>query len=159
MSAVSYKVPSPLAKALSRLPVLPGSMLFVMGLNLLLAKHLPADTLSMLEGETLRIKVVDAGVRFDFIWQRGTFTPARHQNEPALTIAATAHDFLLMMQRKEDPDTLFFSRRLVMEGDTELGLLVKNTLDAIDLSVFDLTSLFPAKLFGARRGFQGRAEM
>ena len=38
-------------------------------------------------------------------------------------------------QRGEDPDTLFFSRRLVMEGDTELGLLVKNTLDALDMDV------------------------
>lgn len=34
--------------------------------------------------------------------------------------------------REEDPDTLFFSRRLRMEGDTDLGLLVKNTLDAVD---------------------------
>ena len=31
----------------------------------------------------------------------------------------------------EDADTLFFERRLVMEGDTEFGLLLKNTLDAI----------------------------
>ena len=34
--------------------------------------------------------------------------------------------------RREDPDTLFFTRRLVMTGDTELGLVVKNALDAID---------------------------
>ena len=33
---------------------------------------------------------------------------------------------------REDPDTLFFSRRLVSEGDIELGLIVKNLLDAID---------------------------
>jgi hypothetical protein len=37
---------------------------------------------------------------------------------------------------QEDPDTLFFSRRLAMEGDTELGLLIKNTLDAIDGALF-----------------------
>ncbi len=28
---------------------------------------------------------------------------------------------------------LFFDRRLSMEGDTELGLVVKNTLDALEL--------------------------
>lgn len=33
---------------------------------------------------------------------------------------------------KKTLDTLFFSRRLLMEGETDLGLLVKNTLDAID---------------------------
>ena len=31
----------------------------------------------------------------------------------------------------EDADTLFFERVLVMEGDTEYGLLPKYTLDAI----------------------------
>jgi len=33
--------------------------------------------------------------------------------------------------RREDPDTLFFTRRLVLEGDTALGLEIKNTLDAL----------------------------
>jgi predicted lipid carrier protein YhbT len=47
------------------------------------------------------------------------------------------YDLGRLAARKEDPDTLFFSRRLVMEGDTELGLLIKNTLDAIDGTLFD----------------------
>lgn len=33
-----------------------------------------------------------------------------------------------------DPDTLFFRRELVIEGDTELGLQVKNLLDQVDTS-------------------------
>ena len=57
--------------------------------------------------------------------------------QPDLTIAANAADFLALARREQDPDTLFFSRRLVMEGDTELGLMLKNMLDAMDLSVFD----------------------
>jgi predicted lipid carrier protein YhbT len=32
----------------------------------------------------------------------------------------------MIAARKQDPDTLFFQRRLVIEGDTELGLYVKN---------------------------------
>jgi predicted lipid carrier protein YhbT len=36
------------------------------------------------------------------------------------------------VSRQEDPDTLFFQRRLTIEGDTELGLEVKNILDALD---------------------------
>jgi len=54
-----------------------------------------------------------------------------------VTLSATVHDFLLLAQRQQDPDTLFFSRRLSMEGDTELGLVVKNALDAIELPVLD----------------------
>jgi predicted lipid carrier protein YhbT len=40
-------------------------------------------------------------------------------------------------KRHKNPDTLFFNRRLSMEGDTELGLVVKNTLDALELPVLD----------------------
>jgi predicted lipid carrier protein YhbT len=31
-----------------------------------------------------------------------------------------------------DADTLFFSRRLIMQGSTELGLIVRNAVEAID---------------------------
>ena len=63
--------------------------------------------------------------------------PARSPQAPDLTISASANDFMLLAQRKQDPDTLFFSRRLSMQGDTELGLVVKNALDALELPVLD----------------------
>jgi predicted lipid carrier protein YhbT len=50
---------------------------------------------------------------------------AKKQDATDLTISANAQDFLRLAQRQEDPDTLFFNRRLSMEGDTELGLVVK----------------------------------
>jgi predicted lipid carrier protein YhbT len=91
----------------------------------------------MLEGRSLRIHVADAGLRFDYTWRDGAFRAARHDvAEPDLTFRADAWDFHCLLQRREDPDTLFFSRRLVIEGDTELGLMVKNTLDSIDMAVF-----------------------
>jgi len=136
MSLPLPTIPAPLANVLSRLPAYPGSLLFVTGLNLTLARHLPGDTLAMLEGKVLRIKVRDAGLAFDFAWRGNRFQAAGRGAEVALTIAASLQDFVSLIQRKEDPDTLFFSRRLIMEGDTELGLLAKNTLDSIDMSVF-----------------------
>lgn len=136
-STSSYRVPEPLALALGRLPRYPGSVLFVAGLNLMLARHLHPDTLHMLEGRSLRIHVADARIRFDYTWRDGAFRAAQHgEAEPDLTIRADAWDFYRLLQRDEDPDTLFFSRRLVIEGDTELGLMVKNTLDSIDMAVF-----------------------
>lgn len=146
MSSASYRLPGPVGKLLSRLPAYPGSILFVTGLNMVLKPQFPADTLAMLEGHPLRISVNDAGIEFDFICRNGSFSAARHSAPVALTIRASAHDFLLLMQRKEDPDTLFFSRRLSMEGDTELGLMVKNTLDAIDLSDFRPISFIKQRL-------------
>ncbi|TRW49643.1 hypothetical protein FM042_01910 [Aliidiomarina halalkaliphila] len=41
--------------------------------------------------------------------------------------------FILMIAQRVDPDTLFFRRKLRIQGDTELGLAVKNLLDTIDV--------------------------
>lgn len=43
---------------------------------------------------------------------------------------------MLLASRKEDSDTLFFQRRLKMQGDTDLGLYVKNLLDGMDMDSF-----------------------
>jgi len=152
-----YRIPASLAQALEHLPRFPGSVLFVTGLNLVLARHLHPDTLHMLEGRSLRIHVADAHVRFDYTWRDQAFRAARHGDaEPDLTIRADAVDFYHLLQRTEDPDTLFFSRRLVIEGDTELGLMVKNTLDSIDLAVFHPKAVLRDVAQAARRRLTGR---
>lgn len=148
MSQNRFLLPEPVGKLLSFLPVYPGSLLFATGLNIALGSNLPDDVKQSLSGKKLRIKVTDARLSFDFQWNNGRFAACSNQGEPDLTISASAHDFLLLARREEDPDTLFFSRRLAMEGDTELGLLVKNTLDAIDLPVFELGKLAPARVLG-----------
>lgn len=120
----------------SKLPSYPGTFFFVNGLNLLLKKHLPEDVLARLEEKKLRLVVNDAGIAFDYSWRNRAFVACgRHPDEPDLIISSSLYDYWQMIQRKEDPDTLFFSRRMMIEGDTELGLMVKNTLDGIDLSV------------------------
>lgn len=146
MNQKTFKIPEPIGKALSMLPAFPGSLMFVVALNFALQKRIPEDVQQSLVGKRLRIGVTDAKIAFDFTWKNGAFVADWGGGPTDLTIAASAHDFLLLAQRKEDPDTLFFSRRLSMEGDTELGLMVKNTLDAIDVSVFDLAKSAPATL-------------
>jgi predicted lipid carrier protein YhbT len=90
--------------------------------------------------------VTDAKWTFDFSWVNGRFVPCQNTAEADLTISASGQDFLLLARRQEDPDTLFFNRRLAMEGDTELGLLVKNTLDAIELPVLSLDPFKPTQV-------------
>ena len=133
-----FVLPPAVGAALAHLPHWPGAALFCGALNLALAPRLPADVAAALEGRALRLEVKDAGIGFDFRWQGGRFAAAspRHP-EPDLAIRAHAADFVALARRTQDPDTLFFNRRLSMEGDTELGLMVKNTLDALELPLFD----------------------
>ncbi|MDP3616615.1 MAG: SCP2 sterol-binding domain-containing protein [Rhodoferax sp.] len=146
MQASPYLLPKPLGNLLSYLPAYPGSLMFVTALNLALAKNLAPDVKQMLLGKKLRLRVTDAQLAFDFEWLNNRFSACQNKAEADLTISASAYDFVLLARRQEDPDTLFFSRRLSMEGDTELGLLVKNTIDAIELPVFNLEQFKPAQV-------------
>ena len=146
MSTSQILLPKPMGDLLSRLPAYPGSLLFVTALNLALAKSLTPDITQFLLGKKLRLRVTDAQWTFDFAWINGRFSACQNKGAADLTISASAHDFVLLARRQEDPDTLFFSRRLSMEGDTELGLLVKNTIDAIELPVFHLERFKPAQV-------------
>ncbi len=132
-----FELPAPVGEFLGRLPAWPGSALFVVALNLALARQLPGELGQALRDRRLRIQVRDARLSFDFAWTGSSFAPRAAADAPDLTISAGAGDFLALARREQDPDTLFFSRRLAMEGDTELGLRVKNALDAMELPVFD----------------------
>lgn len=63
-------------------------------------------------------------------------------------ISGSSLDFLRLATRAEDPDTLFFSRRLAIEGDTHTGLHIKNLLDALE---YDWTAHF-THVLGPRAG-------
>ncbi len=145
-STAAFVLPSPVGSLLSRLPAYPGSFLLVTALNRMLAQQLPADVRQYLLGKKLRIHVRDAGLTFDFTCTGQRLTACKTQETTDLTISANAQDFLRLAQRQEDPDTLFFNRRLSMEGDTELGLVVKNAIDAMELPVLDLQQWTPDKV-------------
>lgn len=131
-----FSFPQPLAKLFKRLPTQPPTWALTTALNLALDRILPRDTLQPLTGHHLQMRVIDAGLQLDFTLGERNFHrfQAAPDAKPDLIIAATVRDFIALALREEDPDTLFFSRRLRLEGDTDLGLLVKNTLDAVDWS-------------------------
>ena len=133
-----FVLPGTVSTVLQRLPQWPGALLFVSALNLTLARQLPEDVAEALQGRSLRLHIRDASIHCDFSWQGTRFVALRNQQStPDLAISAHASDFVALARRSQDPDTLFFNRRLIMEGDTELGLMVKNTLDALEIPVFD----------------------
>ena len=141
-----FTLPQPFALLGARLPQLPPSLALVAGLNLALGRIIPRAPLDALIGKRFAIRVLDAGLNLRFAYSTRGFRPLFDTAKPDLTISARSRDFIALMAREEDPDTLFFSRRLLMEGDTDLGLLVKNTLDGIDLPHFDPARLAPAEV-------------
>lgn len=87
--------------------------------------------LDFLDGRWLQINVDDLGLSWAMTLRDGQLRVRQHPT-PDVIFTSNANDLLMIAARREDPDTLFFQRRLRIEGDTELGLTVKNLLDAID---------------------------
>jgi predicted lipid carrier protein YhbT len=140
MSA-AIQVPGVLARLGRRLPAPFVSLHFTVGLEL--ARRLkwltpPAE----LEGRSFGITVEDLGLRSSFAVRQGAFRPVWNGAAAELELGAKLADLMALMRSETDADTLFFQRRLRISGDTELGLIVKNWLDA---------SPRPAWLQGAAR--------
>jgi len=87
---------------------------------------------AFLGGKWLEVCISDAGLRWYFSYGAEGRLILRDWAEPDVTIRGELREFVLLAAREEDPDTLFFQRRLVIEGDTELGLEVKNLMDGVD---------------------------
>lgn len=114
-----------------RLPMQPPSMVLALAMSKLLLPRLPADAKAALSGRSVEVAVTDLGLAMKLqLGERG-FALAPQSRPVALRIAAALPDYLRLLRGEDDADRLFFERALVMEGDTEMGLVLKNTLDAL----------------------------
>ena len=117
-------------------------------LNHVFAEPLADDAFEVLEGNWMRLEVADLNLAWCLTCDRKRLRIAE-QAPVQVTIRGNWREFLLLASRQEDPDTLFFRRRLVIEGDTELGLAIKNLIDSLD------PDMLPAWLW---KGLQGAGE-
>jgi O2-independent ubiquinone biosynthesis accessory factor UbiT len=101
-------------------------------LNQAFREPLHHGELDFLEGARVRIRVTDMNIDWLISVDSESFTPIDRELEDDVRISGESPDFILLATRQADPDTLFFQRRIRIEGDTELGLGVKNTMDSMD---------------------------
>lgn len=94
--------------------------------------HVAQGDLDFLDGRCLAIEIEDSGWRWPITLTNGRLRVLERDRPADVTIRGESAAFLVMAGRFEDPDTLFFQRRLVIEGDTDLGLGMKNFLDGLD---------------------------
>lgn len=134
LSIPDFRLPAFVATLGRKLPQWPHALTLCTGLNgALAARWLPRDDLALFEGRLFEVIVEDTGGTALFRYSQGYFRPLFSRNMPAdVTFRGTVSAFLKLLVRQEDPDTLFFNRQLSIEGDTELGLAVKNLLDSVE---------------------------
>jgi O2-independent ubiquinone biosynthesis accessory factor UbiT len=127
--------------------------LLAAALNRLLAEQAAEGEFDFLEGRYLAVEVSDMKLRRVFTAIDGQLLAASRRQAADAAIRGRAVEFLLLAARLEDPDTLFFQRRLEVTGDTALGLTVRNLLDRLPLEALPLPArilLNRAARFGKR---------
>lgn len=117
--------------AVRRLPTQPPSFVAARVLDQLLWPRLDEGARAALAGRTVEVEVVELGVRVRLQLGPRGFVVAPSAQPVALTVRATANALWRLVRGEDDADRLFFERALVMEGDTEYGVALKNVLDAI----------------------------
>jgi len=114
-----------------RLPPQPPSFVAARLLDRVLLPRLDEHARRDLSARVVEVEVVELGLRVRLrLGERG-FEVASDRETPVLRIRAQAQALWRLVRGEDDADRLFFERALVMEGDTEYGLILKNTLDAI----------------------------
>ncbi len=114
-----------------RLPIAPPSFVAARVLDRLLWPRLDEGQRQALAGQMVEVEIIEVGVRVRLVLTPRGFVVAQGSGEPVLRVRATADALWRLVRGQDDADRLFFERALVVEGDTEYGLILKNTLDAI----------------------------
>ena len=121
--------PSRLAPWLRALPPTLQQRLLERAMARVLAAPIAEGALDFMRGRRLGIDVTDLDLHWVIELRDGHLTASGAG--PEASVRGSATDLLLLASRLEDADTLFFQRRLVLTGDTELGLTARNLLERL----------------------------
>lgn len=141
MSVLSYlhnrlndKLPQVPAK-LTRFTPAPVMELFLnTGVNHLLKEERQKNELDFLKNQVARVEITDLDFNFSFTLVNQKLVIKVPAEAGDATLRSDQESMLKILHGEVDPDTLFFRRKLLITGDTELGLYIKNMIDTIDLT-------------------------
>lgn len=108
-------------------------------LNKLFSQAILEEELAFLQGNWLNLTIRNSSFScfITYIGEAnprliGTLQLPQHIEQAQVTFSADIQSLILLANKQVDPDTLFFQRRLLVTGDTELGLSIKNFIDDYD---------------------------
>lgn len=146
-SAQTHPVlPAPLSFPFKIIPSFIHNKALVAALNRIFYKDLKEGELNFLQDKIVHISIEDAGIDYRFTLNEDKLAPVNKNQSADIFLQGTVYDYLLLASRREDTDTLFFNRRLHMQGDTELGLFIKNFLDGLDMDSHKLPGYIESML-------------
>lgn len=128
------------------MPLAAEQLIFDSILTPLFKEAIDEGELDFLMDKVLKIEVSDMQKHWYFTLenQRLKLCENTATSSCDLCFSGPMNSFVLLASQKADADTLFFKRQLTIEGDTELGLEVKNLVARLNLD--DLPKPFALSL-------------
>lgn len=117
--AIDRRIPVPLKQLAAEAP-----------LNRLFAQSIADGEFDDFEGRRIRLEMNGGQPGITIGFWAGRLRVIEGPGEAVIRGSLSA--FRTLARRAQDPDQLFFQRKLVIEGDTELGLGLKNLLDSLE---------------------------
>ena len=119
LGAIDRSIPVPLKQLAAEAP-----------LNRIFTQAIDDGEFDDFEGRRIRLEVNGGQPGITIGFWAGRLRVIDGPGEATIRGSLTA--FKKLAERNLDPDQLFFQRKLVIEGDTELGLALKNLLDSVE---------------------------
>lgn len=130
LGAIDRRIPMPLKQLAAEAP-----------LNRLFARAIADGEFDDFENRRVRLEITGGQPGITIGFWAGRLRVVDGPGEAIIRGSLAA--FRTLAERRQDPDQLFFQRRLVIEGDTELGLGLKNLLDSLEWNFSPRKLLFP----------------
>jgi O2-independent ubiquinone biosynthesis accessory factor UbiT len=129
------KGPAALRNVLAFCPLAINQTLVEKVANTVFKQQLQQGELAFLYNFTLRISVVDLQRHYCFKVTPEKITVLRQCKQVDVSVETDLNHFVLLATQAVDPDTLFFSRKLSIQGNTELGMLFKSFIENLSLDL------------------------
>jgi len=128
-------MPRVLQPSLRFVPFSAQKSVLIPALHSIFSEAITDGDFEFLQNKWLKVSIIDLQLNWWISFDQDQLIMASPKDNITedVSFSANGDDLVLIAGRKQDPDTLFFQRRLKIEGDTELGLEVKNLIDAIDI--------------------------
>ncbi len=130
---IKQNVPRLFALPLKIMPFRPQRAIAQKAFQSIFAEALQEGDFDFLQQQWVCIEIDDLGLRWYFSVDAHRQMLIEKRGSDQATIKGGWKAFLELASRQKDPDTLFFQRRLMISGDTDLCHGVKNLLDSIEL--------------------------
>ena len=138
---LSSRAPAHVLSSIDYMPQRVSEPLLSLVLNKLFTTALEDEDLNFLHKKYLKLVVSDSNLTCFITVTQHSSEAAKilvnmslppHLSHADVEFSADTKSLILLANKMVDPDTLFFQRKLLVTGKTELGLAIKNFIDDYD---------------------------